>query len=229
MMRAPIALVLMVACAAPLAAQQHAHGDLSATEPYDATPHLRVTPTQMPTTADSVRGDSLVRAARTAIARYQSVELAEQDGYKVRIKAMKQPKVLHYTSLANGFAARTTFDPSRPTSLLYERAPGGGLQLVGVMYTVPATATLEELDARVPLSLVQWHLHTNICLPKGKGARSAADFTGRNAAFGPRGSIATAEACTQAGGRFRAQSLGWMVHINVMTDDPWAPGKKHMH
>ncbi len=229
MIRTPFVLVLFAACAAPLAGQQHAHADMVAAGPRDATPHLRVTPARMPTAADAAWGDSLVRVAREAVARYESVELAEQDGYKVRLKAMKQAKVLHYTSLANGFHARSAFDPARPTSLLYERAPGGGLQLVGVMYTMPASATLEELDARVPFGLAQWHLHTNICMPKGKGARNTANFVGPNAMFGPHGTIATAEACAQAGGRFRAQSLGWMVHVNVMTDDPWAPAQKHMH
>jgi hypothetical protein len=192
-------------------------------------PHLRLTPTRAPTAADSVRGDSLVRVAREAVNRYQSVEAAEQDGYRVRLKTMKKAKTLHYTSLANGFRARTVFDPARPTSLLYERDAEGELHLVGVMYTAPASATLEELDARVPLGLVQWHLHTNICLPTGSEARSASSYVGRNARFGPRGSITTEEACTAAGGRFRAQSLGWMVHINVMSPDPWAPGRKHIH
>lgn len=166
--------------------------------------------------------------ARQAIGRYQSVGLAEQDGYRVRIKAMRQAKVLHYTNLANGFRARSSFDPARPTSLLYERDGDGQLRLIGVMYTAPAGVSFEELDARIPLSLVQWHLHTNICMPKGRDARGS-DFVGRNAKFGPRGSITTEEACEQAGGRFRAQSFGWMVHVNVMTSEPWAPGQKHMH
>jgi hypothetical protein len=192
-------------------------------------PHLRLTPMRAATAADSARGDSLVRVARQAVTRYQSVEAAEADGYKVRLKAMKQAKTLHYTSVSNAFLARSTFDPARPTSLLYERDASGRLQLVGVMYTMPASASLDELDARVPLGLVQWHLHTNICLPRGEAARDPANYTGRNAKFGPRGSITTEEACTAAGGRFRAQSLGWMVHVNVMSSDPWAPGKKHMH
>ena len=170
-MRSSIVLCLAL-CAPPLAAQDHAHDDVSRpvilSEARDRSPHLRLTPVRVPTAADSARGDSLVRVARQAVSRYESVEAAEQDGYKVRLKAMKQAKVLHYTSLANGFAARTSFDPARPTSLLYERDGDGQLQLIGVMYTVPAGATLEELDARVPLGLVQWHLHTNICLPKGK-------------------------------------------------------------
>jgi len=229
-MRAPAVLVLIFAwSAAPLAGQQHAHGDMPAAEPHDVSPHLRVTPARVPTGADSARGDSLVRVARQAVSRYQSVELAEQDGYKVRSKAMTQAKLLHYTSLANGFRARSSFDPARPTSLLYERSASGHLRLIGVMYTMPASATLDDLDARVPLGLVQWHLHTSICMPRGGEARNAADFIGRNAKFGPRGSITTEEACVQAGGRFRAQSFGWMVHVNVMSGDPWAPGQEHMH
>ena len=70
-------------------------------------PHLRLTPIRAPTHADSARGDSLVRIARQAVSRYQSLEAAEQDGYKLRLKVMKQAKVLHYTSLANGFSARS--------------------------------------------------------------------------------------------------------------------------
>ena len=125
--------------------------------PVEATDslHLRMTPTRAPTAADSARGDSIVAVARQAVSRYESVEAAEQDGYKVRLKRMKQPKVLHYTNVANAFRARSNFDATRPTSLLYERDVEGHLHLIGVMYTMPASATLEELDARVPLSLVQ--------------------------------------------------------------------------
>ena len=136
-----------------------------ATAPYEATPHLRVTPTHPATAADSARGDSLVRVARQAISRYESVDVAEQDGYRVRVEKMKQAKVLHYTNVRNALRARFEFDPARPTSLLYQRAAGGQLQLIGVMYTVPGSASLDELNARVPLSLVQWHQHINICLP----------------------------------------------------------------
>lgn len=215
-------------CSASLSAQQHDHGAATVGQSHDVTPHLQVTPVRTPTTVDSARGDSLVIIARQAVSRYRSVEAAEQDGYKVRLKAMKQAKVLHYTSLANGFSARSSFDPARPTSLLYERDGNGQLRLIGVMYTAPAGVTFEELDARIPLSLVQWHLHTNICMPRDRNAPRS-DFIGKNAKFGPRGSIATEEACEQAGGRFRAQSFGWMVHVNVMTSEPWAPGQKHMH
>ena len=229
-MRAPIAfIVALLGGTAGLHAQQHEHSSNESMEADEVSPHLRVSVARAPTAADSARGDSLVRIARQAVSRYQSPEAAEQDGYRMRSKKMKQARVLHYTNAANGFRARTEWNPALPTSLLYQRAAGGEVRLIGVMYTMPASATLDELDARVPLSLVQWHLHTNICMPRGADARQSADLVGRNAKFGPRGSITTEQACLEAGGRFRAQSFGWMVHVNVMTDDPWAPGQKHMH
>jgi len=76
------------------------------------------------------------------------------------------------------------------------------------MYTAPADATEIDLDARVPLSVARWHAHINICLPR-RGDAANADWK----KFGPDGSIATAEACTAAGGRFFPQLFGWMVHV----------------
>jgi hypothetical protein len=43
--------------------------------------------------------------------------------------------------------------------------------------------------------------------------------------FGFRGSIATEEACEQAGGRWFPQIFGWMVHVYPYETDPakvWA-------
>jgi hypothetical protein len=39
--------------------------------------------------------------------------------------------------------------------------------------------------------------------------------------FGPAGTITTRAECDAAGGRFREQSFGWMVHANVFASaDP---------
>jgi len=80
--------------------------------------------------------------------------------------------------------------------------------LVGAMYTMPKRATEEQLDARVPLSVAMWHLHTNLCMPPRAQLRNA-DWT----KFGLKGSIATQDACDAAGGRFRPSIFGWMVHV----------------
>ncbi len=113
----------------------------------------------------------------------------------------------HFTSYRNGFLEAFTFDPARPTSLLY-RKTSSGYELVGAMYTMPKRATEEQLDARVPLSVAMWHLHTNLCMPPRAQLRNA-DWT----KFGLKGSIATQDACDAAGGRFRASIFGWMVHV----------------
>jgi len=81
------------------------------------------------------------------------------------------------------------------------------------MYTAPRTATLDQRNERVPLSIARWHEHLNLCMP-----RRGADVTANWRQFGLNGSIATEEACTQAGGRFFPQIFSWMVHVY-----PFAP------
>jgi len=45
-----------------------------------------------------------------------------------------------------------------------DRAPDTSLS--GVMYMRGYGATEEELNARVPLSIAQWHEHLNLCVPQ---------------------------------------------------------------
>ena len=128
------------------------------------------------------------------------------------------------------------FDPSRPTSLLYEKVParpGGqpGYKLVGVMYTAPYEVSEQELDRRVPLSIARWHLHTNLCVPPHPSIDDE-DLVGENARFGLRGSIMTVAACRAAGGRFIPHVFGWMVHVYPYEKDPkkiWAAGMDDEH
>jgi hypothetical protein len=76
------------------------------------------------------------------------------------------------------------------------------------MYTMPVRATEEELNERIPLSIAQWHLHTNLCVPK-PGQGQHADFT----KFGLMGSITTKASCDANGGKFYPILFGWMVHV----------------
>ena len=81
------------------------------------------------------------------------------------------------------------------------------------MYTMPKRATEDQLNARVPLSLAMWHLHTNLCMPPRAELRSA-DWT----KFGLHGSIASKDGCDAAGGRFSPVVFGWMVHVYPYED-----------
>ena len=75
-----------------------------------------------------------------------------------------------------------------------------------------ASATLAELNERVPLSIAQWHLHTNWCLAKSGDRKRLLAITDK-------------DACEAAGGRFLPPVFGWMVHVYPFETDPekiWA-------
>ena len=58
---------------------------------------------------------------------------------------------------------RKAVDPSKPTSLLYIETPTQRFKLQGVMFTARPSATEDELNERIPLSVAHWHKHINFC------------------------------------------------------------------
>lgn len=176
-------------------------------------PHMTLTPVWPERAGDRARADSIVAVARAFASRYTDVAQAEADGYKRFAPEVTHQRIYHYTSTTAALKARFTFDAARPTSLLYVDDGHGGLRLSGVMYTMPASASLTDLDQRIPLSIARWHEHTNICLPPRGQERLMSSREGSD--FGPRGRIATREQCEAAGGRFRERLFGWMVHVNL--------------
>ncbi len=173
--------------------------------------HLRMTPMHPQTPEDVSRAQEVVAQLRAGIEKYKDYHLALNEGYRIFLPNLPQPEY-HFTNYWNGFLEAFTFDPARPTSLLYKKT-SSGYELVGAMYTMPKRATEDQLNERVPLSVAMWHLHTNLCMPP-KDQRRNADWT----KFGLRGSIATPEACTDAGGRFQTVIFGWMVHVYPYED-----------
>src|SRR6266404_2766046 len=157
---------------------------------------------------DTARANEIVSQLRSGIEKYKDYHVALNDGYKIFLPNLPQPEY-HFTNYWNGFLESFSFDPARPTSLLYKKT-SDGYELVGAMYTMPKRATEEQLNARVPLSVATWHLHTNLCMPQ-KGQLRNADWK----KFGLRGSIGTQEACDAANGRFQPVIFGWMVHVYV--------------
>jgi hypothetical protein len=173
--------------------------------------HMQVTAMRPRTPESTARASEVAAQLRAGLEKYKDYRVALNAGYKIFLPDLPQPEY-HFTNYLNGFLEAFSFDPSRPTSLLY-RKTSDGYELVGAMYTMPKRATEEQLDARVPLSVAMWHLHTNLCMPQKKQIR-AADWT----RFGLTGSIATQEACDAAGGRFQPVIFGWMVHVYPYED-----------
>ncbi len=184
--------------------------------------HMTMTAMRQPTPEDVQRASEIVAQLRSGIEKYRDYHVALDDGFKIFLPNLPQPEY-HFTSYRNGFLEAFTFDPARPTSLLYKKT-ATGYELAGAMYTMPKRATEDQLNARVPLSIAMWHLHTNLCMPP-RTERSSADWT----KFGLHGSIATRDACDTAGGRFSPVIFGWMVHVYPYEHSPEKIFAMHHH
>jgi hypothetical protein len=193
------------------ASEKAAVQDMTAGHPDSHGLHMTMTAMRAQTPEDVQRANEIVAQLRSGIEKYRDYHVALEDGFKIFLPNVPQPEY-HFTSYRNGFLEAFTFDPARPTSLLYKKT-GTGYELVGAMYTMPKRATEDQLNARVPLSVAMWHLHTNLCMPPRAELRSA-DWT----RFGLHGSIATKDACDSAGGRFSPVIFGWMVHVYPYED-----------
>ena len=173
--------------------------------------HMYMTAPRPQTPEDMQHANEVVAQLRSGIEKYRDYHVALNDGFRIFLPNIPQPEY-HFTKMKNGFLEAFAFDASRPTSLLYKKS-SAGYELVGAMYTMPKRATEDQLNARVPLSIASWHLHSNLCLPL-LGQRLTADYT----KFGLKGSIATQDACDAAGGRFMPNIFGWMVHVYPYED-----------
>jgi hypothetical protein len=187
------------------------HGPLGGDMHHHMGPHMHMTSLRPATPEDWAKADEIVAETREAIGKYKDYREAIADGFHIFLPNLPQPEY-HFTNYWNGFLESFSFDPSRPTSLLYKKTKTG-YELTGVMFTMPKGVTEEQLNARIPLSVAQWHLHTNLCMP-AKGQTERADWT----RFGLQGSITTKEECTQAEGRFYPVIFGWMVHVYPFED-----------
>jgi hypothetical protein len=178
--------------------------------------HMYMTALRPLQPGDQKRAEAIVAAARTAMAPYGDYRKALADGYKIFLPDVPQSQY-HFTNYDFARAARSAFDPGKPTSLLYTKTPDGEYHLVGAMYTDAVEAAEAELDSRIPLSIARWHQHINFC--KAPPDQKALYF-GPRAKFGLLGSIVTKEDCEAAGGEFHPHLFGWMVHVYPYETDP---------
>ncbi len=176
--------------------------------------HLRLTAMRAPNLRDSARGAELLRGMREGVEPYRDYRKAIEDGYQIFLPNVPM-KVYHFTNYRRAIWEGRSFDARKPSSLLYERRSDGGYTLVGAMYVARKEATPDELDARVPLSLAQWHAHVNICVPARRARARWRETVNGQMKFGPAGAISTRAACERENARFVPQLFGWMVHVSL--------------
>jgi hypothetical protein len=187
--------------------------------------HMKMTALRNSQPGDAERAQKVVDAARNVMEKYKDYHVALDDGFKIFLPNIPQ-KQYHFSNRRFAIEAESTFNPEHPTSLLYEKN-GDGYRLVGLMYTAPKRFTEDDLNARIPLSIAQWHEHVNFCrAPFGHWSESF----GTNPKFGMRGSISTQQDCDAAGGKFIPLVFNWMVHLYPMektTAEIWSVEKQH--
>jgi hypothetical protein len=196
----------------------------------DMGPHMAMTKLRPLRPGDQARADAIVAAAKKVAERYRDYRKAQADGYVIFMPDQHQ-NVYHFIRESSSLADKERFDPDQPPALLYTKmdGPSPGYKLIGVMYMSRYGATEEELDARIPLSIAQWHVHLNMCVPPQPEKRN---WLMGDPTFGLDGSITTAEACSAAGGYFRPHLSGWMVHVYPFETDPakvWGVGMGDDH
>ena len=152
---------------------------------------------------------------RASIERYRDYKKALEDGYVIANPNVDEPQ-FHFTKEANVQEAERHFDPTKPSSLLYFQTPTQRYKLEGVMFTVPPTASEDELNERIPLSVVRWHKHVKFCAAP---ADKVKEYLGKHPKFGMFGSINTADACKAEGGTFYPVIFTWMIHVFPFEND----------
>ena len=235
-------ILLSVLLATPIMAQHpHGHGpdssrmvgaaDAAMSGPMSeaAKKHLELSPMRRATPEDTARAKEVVSQLRSALAKYADTAAAVADGYKMFMPNVKEQRVYHFTNYKNAFLEAFRFDPEKPTSILYARAPDGSLKLIGAMYTAPKRVRAARLDGRVPLSIARWHKHVNWCLPPRSASERWLERKNGLPLFGPESPIATRSACEDVGGTFYPNLFGWMIHANVFEGEDLATIFGHEH
>ena len=243
-MRFGPALYAIACLAVPSLARAQAHPGMEMGNPdhaaHDAmagkmaaSAHMRMTPLRPRTEADSIRAMAIADTLRRVLARYAYPAEAERDGYKLFAPQIKNQKIYHYSNWGHALGEAFRFNPSKPTSILYKKDAEGRMRIVGAMYTMPKNASEADLDKRVPLSVAQWHLHTNLCMPKKGEEQRYLERLDNMPRFGLGGTISTKAECESEHGQFHDVIFGWMVHANVFEgtdlDTVWGHGEDLEH
>jgi hypothetical protein len=193
--------------------------------------HMKMGPRRPVAPGDSARAAEIVKTAREALSRYSDVNVAVADGYVKFLPFVEDQLVYHYNSIPNVMATFNNFDVTRPVSLLYKKDEMGMMKLVGAMYSAMPNATPDDLDARLPTSIAQWHEHVDFCAANADSVMSGSvKLDGQTVARFLK--ITTPDACAAAGGRFIPRMFGWMAHVYLFAgDDPnviWGEGHGSM-
>ena len=221
-------VVILTGCAAIASAQsfplwerilKHYSGKTDETPvPTMKMGHMQMSLKREPAPGDDAQAAEILKVAAEVLSEYRDVNTALRDGYKPFFPTGKIGEEIHYTNYRYRRSEQQHIDYAHPGSILYKRT-AEGLKVVGVMYTAPADATPEQLNAIAPLSIATWHRHVDFC--GGPRKLPTAEQFGPTARFGPQCSIHSEEACIAEQGLWIPVVLNWMTHVYPNEQQRW--------
>jgi uncharacterized protein involved in copper resistance len=103
--------------------QQTEHGAMDAMSHmhhHQMGPHMYMTKLRSATPQDWAKADEIAGELRESIGKYKDYHAALADGFRIFMPNLPQAEY-HFTNYYNGFLESFSFDPTRPTSLLYKK------------------------------------------------------------------------------------------------------------
>src|SRR5215470_15937671 len=82
--------------------------------------HMHMSTLRDPQPGDAERAEKVVEQVRPALEKYRDYKVALAEGFKIFLPNVPQ-KMYHFTSWRYAMGEAFRFDPTRPTSLLYEK------------------------------------------------------------------------------------------------------------
>src|SRR6202162_387961 len=107
--------------------QQAEHGAMDAMRHmhhHQMGPHMYMTKLRTATPQDWAKADEIAGELRESIEKYKDYHAALADGFRIFMPNLPQSEY-HFTNYYNGFLESFSFDPTRPTSLLYKKTKNG--------------------------------------------------------------------------------------------------------
>src|SRR5579864_3092529 len=95
--------------------------------------HMHMSELRKTQPGDAAKAQQVVDQARPALEKYRDYKVALDEGYRIFLPNVPQ-KMYHFTNYQYAIGEAFRFDPTKPTSLLYEKH-GDDYKLIGAMYT----------------------------------------------------------------------------------------------
>jgi hypothetical protein len=164
--------------------QQAEHGAMDAMSHmhhHQMGPHMYMTKLRAATPQDWAKADEIAGELRDSIEKYKDYHVALADGFRIFMPNLPQAEY-HFTNYYNGFLESFSFDPARPTSLLYKKTKTG-YDLIGAMYTMPKRVSEEQC---LSASRSGTCTPNSACLPRASAATPTSPGSVCRARLSPR-------------------------------------------